>query len=159
MKRHFRPAAYTVTVIALLVALLIREPDASFQVVHATPRNASPPRAADSPDVPRLARRPTAALSPRLFATRAKAVELQVEQIDAIPVMAPEDIKVLGWMLSDVDPYIFVDWQDENYTLSPSQSVGDTYRFDRIGGGFADFTYLPTGATRQYAVSDPALEE
>jgi hypothetical protein len=62
-------------------------------------------------------------------------------------------------MLADAAPTVFVAYGNENYTLAPAQSVQGIYRFDKIGGGQAVFTYLPTGETRQYAVSDPALSE
>jgi hypothetical protein len=74
------------------------------------------------------------------------------------PQAAPiPDIKVLGWMQSDTGPDVFVEWNGESHTLKPAESVGDAYRFDRIDAGLAEFTYLPTGESRRYPVSDPAL--
>jgi len=57
------------------------------------------------------------------------------------------------------DPMIFVEYAGETYTLSPRQVAGGAYRFEKIGAGQAEFTFLPTGEARQYAVSDPAVLE
>jgi len=62
-------------------------------------------------------------------------------------------------MQSGLVPYVFVEWSGASYTLKRSEIVEDLYRFEEIGGGFASFTYLPTGESRRYAVSDPALLE
>ncbi|NZA25161.1 hypothetical protein H0E84_02090 [Luteimonas sp. SJ-92] len=75
------------------------------------------------------------------------------------PPPAPAEIKVLGWMMSGSVPHVFVEWNDVNYTLMREEAVEDVYRFDGIGGGFAEFTYLPTGEGRRYSVRDPALLE
>ncbi len=77
---------------------------------------------------------------------------------EAAPAPA-DDIRVLGWMSSDAGPLVFVEYRGQNYSLAPTQAVEETYRFDKIGGGLAEFTYLPTGESRQFTVSDPALIE
>lgn len=69
----------------------------------------------------------------------------------------PPEVRVLGWMSSGSRPYVFVEWENENYSLLPTQTLGDAYRFDGIENGVAGFTYLPDGTTRQYAVSDVTL--
>jgi hypothetical protein len=78
----------------------------------------------------------------------------------AAPVEAPvPEIKVLGWLESDGVPQVFVEFGGDTAALTPGQMAGDVYRFDAIGAGKARFTYLPTGATREFEVSDPATSE
>lgn len=160
MKKYVRLLAYCVIVVLLALAVFNRESPQAFEIVEASRPNAGPAsRPAPPPGRAEMTKRHDSALSPQLFSSPAKAPVPGPAPFEAIPVAPPADIKVLGWMLSETVPYVFVEWQNESYTLSPTQSAGETYRFDRIGGGFADFTYLPTGATRQYVVSDPALTE
>ena len=160
MKKYGRPLGYCVIVVLLALALFNRKSPQAFEIVEASRPNAgSASRPAPPPERAEMTKRLNPALSLQLFSSPAKAPAPVPAPFEAIPVTPPADIKVLGWMLSEAVPYVFVEWQNESYTLSPAQSAGETYRFDRIGGGFADFTYLPTGATRQYVVSDPALTE
>lgn len=163
MKRYFRPLSYSV--IAVLAALAIFG-EAPADLPHAVEpsRRATEPQSASSSarTLPLIEDRPELALSSNLFGIdpeRAPApAQVMLPPVEAAP---PAEILVLGWMLSGsgTKPQVFVSWNNDHYTLSPSESVGDTYRFDQIGGGFADFTYLPTGEPRQYAVSDPAVIE
>lgn len=160
MKKYARPLGYCVIVVLLALAVFNRKSPQAFEIVEASrPDAGSASRSAPPSERAEMIRRRNSSLSLQLFSSPAKAPVPPPPSFEAIPVAPPADIKVLGWMLSEAVPYVFVEWQNESYTLSPAQSAGETYRFDRIGGGFADFTYLPTGATRQYVVSDPALTE
>jgi hypothetical protein len=62
-------------------------------------------------------------------------------------------------MLSESAPYAFVEWDGTSYSLMPEQTVEDVFRFDSISDGLANFTYLPTGETRQYPVNNPDTQE
>jgi hypothetical protein len=174
IKRWFRPVAYSL--IGLLVVLaafadpLPEDPAAGF--VRASDDgtradSAAPPRPAAkaSTDAPAVAPTTNPALRPRGEATF--AIDLFAapppppapEPLAATePVVAPmPELKVLGWYESDATPQVFVELAEETFALTPGLLAGDVYRFDAIGAGMARFTYLPTGATREFAVSDPAV--
>jgi hypothetical protein len=163
MKRWFRPVAYSAILVLLAVAILGRPATAPADAVvlparvahriEATARPASVPTS-------RLQARSKQAWPVGLFGAADQPIAEQAAPVaEAAAPAPPADLKILGWMLADATPTVFVAYGNENYTLTPAQSVQDVYRFDKIGGGQAVFTYLPTGETRQYAVSDPALSE
>lgn len=169
MKRWFRPVAYS-TILALVgLAVFGRsgaEPEPVVAAVRPAAHGPSSPRAplssmaapADSLVKPRS----DAVFADALFFAAhvgpAIAASAPVPVAEAAPA-PPEELKVLGWMLSDTGPLVFVEYRGQSYSLAPTQAVDETYRFDKIGGGLAEFTYLPTGDSRQFTVSDPALIE
>jgi len=171
MKRWFRPVAYSL--IAVLVALAVFGPapdSAADDFVRAAPREpVATPGASTNVDAapPGDVAAPLPALRPRgddgfardLFAAPPPPpAPAPVEA--AAPVEAPvPEIKVLGWLESDGVPQVFVEFAGDTAALTPGQLAGDAYRFDSIGAGTARFTYLPTGATREFEVSDPATSE
>lgn len=166
MKRWFRPAAYTV--ILMLIALAVLGESPSVDPVHATvlpvqvaraPRLAKP-QSTQSLETPAVRDRSDAAFTPALFAAAPRPAAPVV--VLSAPMPAPQapvaELKVLGWMQTESGPYAFVELGGESYTLTPGQ-IQEPYRFNKIGGGFAEFTHMPTGTTRQYAVRDPAVIE
>lgn len=169
MKRWFRPAAYSI--ILALVGLAVfgksgAEPEPVVAAVrsaeHGQTSSRSPRTPVDAPASAIVEPRSEAAFADQLFfapreAPLAAAAGPVPEQ-DAAPAPADE-LRVLGWMLSDAGPLVFVEYRGQSYSLAPTQAVEETYRFDKIGGGLAEFTYLPTGDSRQFTVSDPALIE
>ena len=159
MKRYVRPLVYCVIVVLLTLAVFNQKSSPALEIVEASRPHAAPTSPPPTSEQVGMMTRGSLALSPQLFPSPVKTPEPTPASFETIPAAPPADIKILGWMLSEAVPYVFVEWQNESYTLSPAQSAGETYRFDRIGDGFADFTYLPTGAARQYVVSDPALTE
>jgi hypothetical protein len=164
MKRWFRPVAYSIILLLLALAVLGRPspPPAAAIVLptHVDHRVNTTTRPASKP-VSRLHERSGRAWATNLFhaATEQSLPDPVAPVAEASTAAPPADLKILGWMLADATPTVFVAYGKENYTLTPTQSVQDVYRFDKLGGGQAVFTYLPTGETRQYAVSDPALSE
>jgi hypothetical protein len=66
-------------------------------------------------------------------------------------------LKVLGFLEADGVPQVFVELAEETFALTPGQLAGDVFRFDSIGAGLARFTYLPTGAAREFPVGDPSV--
>lgn len=159
MKRYFRPVAYSAILVLGLLAIFDGEPATVPAVDQDAPVATRPRQFASDQSVANLAWRTNEALPLELFATNAKVLVAPTSPAPTVAQTALPDIKVLGWMLADSKPYIFLDWSNENYTLSPGESVGDMYRFDTIGQGFADFTFLPTGEARRYTVSDPVSIE
>lgn len=163
MKRWFRPVAYSAILILLVMAVLGRPAAAPADAVVLPARVAHRIEATVQPaSVPasRLHARSKQAWTVGLFGAAGQPIPEQAASIAETAAPAPPaDLKILGWMLADATPTVFVAYGNENYTLTPAQSVQDVYRFDKLGGGQAVFTYLPTGETRQYAVSDPALSE
>lgn len=159
MKRYARPVLYGVIVVLALLALMAERPvDASrVAVVQAVSRPAAARTA--SPAQFTLHERRAGAFNGALFnAPRAAPVVETPVQIELPPSAPPvPDLKILGWMQAAGGPHVFVELNGESHTLTPGQSVGDLYRFDAVGGGFADFTLLSTGESRRYAVTDPAL--
>lgn len=160
MKRWFRPVAYSIIAVLALLALFGKppaKPDTVAATSRAVPagtaaerRNASGPVANAG-----IAGQRDDRLDPDLFGAPTPA---QVVTAPTPDVAAPiVELKVLGWMTIDDAPVVFVQYNGENYTLSPGQTVEDVYRFDKIGGGSAEFTHLPTGQPRQYPVSDPTV--
>lgn len=163
MKRWFRPIAYSIILILVGLAVFSKPPPTVGAENGGAAHDAATRPSLAAPATP-LA---TAALRPRsneelatgLFAA-SRAAPPPVPAAPA-PVAAdpPKDLKILGWMQSDAVPYVFVEYNGESYTLSPTQTVDDVYRFDKIGNGLAEFTYLPTNQPRQYTVSDPTVLE
>ena len=166
MKRWFRPIAYSTILILLAVAILGHPPEPSGDAVvlptqgsHRIERTRSTVRS-ESVNASRLHVRNKQAWAAGLFETADQPTSAEAAPVaETLVPASPPDLKILGWMLADATPTVFVAYGNENYTLAPSQSVEDVYRFDKIGDGLAVFTYMPTGETRQYAVSDPALSE
>lgn len=166
MKRHFRPIAYSLIAVLAALALFGGESPADTTVVaparvHASKENARAERAPEG-QLPSLRQRGSDAFPAALFAADAivPAPPAIAPPAPALPVEAASaDLKVLGWMQSGAVPFVFVEWNGTSYTLRQTEMVEEQYRFDEIGGGFASFTYLPTGESRRYAVSDPALME
>lgn len=164
MKRYFRPMAYSSIVVLAALALFGGESPADTTTVEAAPvRTTTAPiaRAQRKSELPTLHERESDAFPAALFAAdAAPPTPAPAPAAPAAPVAAaPADLKVLGWMQSGSVPHVFVEWNDTSYTLKRTEMVEDLYRFDEIGGGFANFTYMPTGESRRYAVSDPALLE
>lgn len=166
MRRWFRPVAYSL--IALLGALAIfgKPPvEANDEATVQPLRTASPSRrinrATEATTASVLRTRDTDSMLVDLFDGVAEAESVAAQPAaDVAPAVAPPpELKILGWMESGGLPTVFVQYANESYTLTPSQSVDGVFRFEKIGGGQAEFTYLPTGESRQYAVSDPALSE
>lgn len=162
MKRWFRPVAYSIILLLLALAIFGRSaepmtradlsPHAAAARTHATPPFASPQFG--------LQQRGDGALAPSLFKGVAKPeIQESAPPVEVVVPAAPVELKMLGWMLADATPTVFVAYGNENYTLAPTQSVQDLYRFEKIGDGEAVFTYLPTGESKTYAVTDPALSE
>ena len=161
MKRWFRPVAYSIVLALLGLAVFggsAPADGADEAIVQPAPQRAA--RDAQAPVAIDPVRERRIAWSANLFGVAPRPVEAAPPPVEVPPTPpAIPDIKVLGWMLSESVPHVFVAWGEESYTLKPSEAVGEAYRFDRIDAGFADFTYLPSGETRRYTVSDPALLE
>lgn len=164
MKRWFRPVVYSLVLALALLAILGEAPaDIPIAAPAGVPalRARIVPSDVDAPARPPMVlERSNGAFAPALFAVERKAAPV----VAPVPMVAlqpapPADIKILGWMQAGALPHVFIEWNGESYTLTPTQSVGEMYRFEKIGDGSADFTFLPTGETRRYAVSDPALIE
>lgn len=161
MKHWFRPAAYSTIVILAALAVFGGAPTeeavaASVQPDRVSTRAARP--VATEPPVVRA--RLDESFAPALFVAPERQLPV-APVVLSVPVTtpAPPELKMLGWMMSNSVPYVFVEVGGESYTLSPAQPIAGDYRFDRIGDGMVDFSYLPTGQGRQYAVSDPAVIE
>ena len=161
MKRWFRPVAYSTIVILAVLAIFGGAPAeeavaASVQPDRMSTRAARPV----ATELPVVVARLDESFAPELFVAPERHVAVAPAALSApVTTPAPPELKVLGWMISGSIPYVFVEVGGENYTLSMEQPVAGDYRFDRIGGGVVDFSYLPTGQGRQYAVSDPAVIE
>lgn len=162
MKRWFRPVAYSLILVLVALASLAgpAPPTEAEDFVRALPREEGAAEARrETP-----AKVPPAALLPRgdggfatdLFTAPALPPPAPVEA--AAPVEAPiPELKLLGWIEVDGVPQVFVELGEEASALTPGQLAGDVFRFDSLGAGTARFTYLPTGASREFAVSDPAV--
>ena len=163
MKRWFRPVAYSSIAVLALMAIFGGKAPADVAVVAASRTGARPAHArAEREAQPHTALRDRRGqrLSAALFAAPAPPSPSPAPVQAPAPVAAPPpDIKVLGWMQSETGPSVFVEWNGENYSLKPTESVDNGYRLDRVEAGFAYFTYVPTGDSRRYAVRDPALIE
>lgn len=156
MKRSKRMRLYCL-VIGLLVVAVILRPDGEAldaeagAVVEAVERRGNVQR------LPRINAREST-MPDALFIADAPAVEAPAPPVVGPPVQAPEparpEIGILGWMLSGVTPHVFVEWKGENHALSPSQALDETYRFEGIDQGMAEFTYLPEGTVRLYRVGE-----
>lgn len=157
MKRWFRPIAYSLILILSAMAVfggdipadtVLVRPSVARQTLQARPAE---------PGLTTLHERSRDALPSNLFMVESIASVTPPPPVPVVVAPSTPDIKVLGWMLSDSVPYVFVEWGGESHTLEPTESVGDAYRFERVEAGFADFTYLPSGEIRRYTVSDPGL--
>lgn len=159
MKRLFRPVAYSL--IAVLAALAVFGEDSAAPVIAAPMRESRPARPASpgQASLPALRERSVAGLHAGLFAVdRAPPPPPPAPVVEVPPPPPPEpELKVLGWMQTETGPHVFVELENENHDLLPTQTAGTLYRFDAIGGGFAEFTYLPNGQSRRYPISDPTL--
>ncbi|WP_368564627.1 hypothetical protein [Pseudoxanthomonas sp. UTMC 1351] len=160
MNKSARVKLYTLAICALSAALWLRAtPSEPAAIATSVVAAVSRPKLA-APAAPSLLAERSAEPMPSELFTAPAAPPLSAPAPPA-PVLPPPpaEVRILGWMLSDAVPYVFVEWEKENYTLQPEQSVGDLYRFDRISEGSAQFTFLPDGTTRQYPVSDVTMSE
>jgi hypothetical protein len=167
MNRWFRPVAWSIILVLLALAIFGSDPKKAppgtlVVPIRHVPRKARPAIAAPPGRAVLSARR--GAISTELFAAEASGPTDPAPALSVVPTplppVVPADLKILGWMQpSGGDPMIFVECAGETYTLSPRQVAGGAYRFEKIGAGQAEFTFLPTGEARQYAVSDPAVLE
>lgn len=162
MKRWFRPVAWSIILVLLALALFGGErSDPSAAVALVAPTHRPPPGAPVAPAKP-AALPARSAISTALFEADTVVEAAPAPAVSVAPVPPPavvSDLKVLGWMQSDGETIVFVEYAGQTYTLSPLQVAGGAYRFEQIGAGQASFTFLPTGEARQYAVSDPAVLE
>ncbi|GAB3094114.1 hypothetical protein [Lysobacter terrae] len=161
MKRWFRPLAYSCIAVLALLAIFGGKAPADATLVEAVrPRSSARHTQAPATQQAALRERRHQHLSAELFATPAPTVSLPPPAQATAPVAPPvPEIKVLGWMQSETGPSVFVEFNGENYSLKPAESLDNAYRLDRVEAGFAYFTYVPTGDSRRYPVRDPALIE
>lgn len=82
--------------------------------------------------------------APRSFAPAPKVAHAA----PAKPTAPPLPFTYLGKVVDGGKTSIFVARGDENYSLEPGQTIGGTYRVDRITDSDVTFTYLPM-KTRQ----------
>lgn len=156
MKRSRRMRLYLLVIGVLVVAVILR-PDGDARdadvgaVVEAVERRGGVQR------LPRINAREST-MPDALFIADAPVVEAPAPAVAGPPIQAPEpprpEIGILGWMLSGATPHVFVEWKGENHALSPSQALDETYRFEGIDQGMAEFTYLPEGTVRLYRVGE-----
>lgn len=157
MKSGSRMRGYLAVIAVLVLALLLR-PDSEAAsdadgIVQAVERRDAPQR------LPRIhARMPST--PPALFASARPAMQAPVPELlppdSALvpPVPQAPELVMLGWMRSGATRHVFVEWRQENHALAPSATLDDTYRFEGIDQGMAEFTYLPDGTTRMFRVGD-----
>lgn len=159
MKRWFRPVAYSIIALLVVLAIFGDKTSAGEEQVGLAPAVASVARAPLEP-LPVILERKPAAFPMELFMTE-QAVLAPVSVVPPSVSTPPPraEIKVLGWMVSEAVPYAFIEWKGTSHTLALNEAVEDTFRFDAVGGGTASFTYLPTGEVRQYPVSNPDAQE
>lgn len=156
MKLSKRMRLYLLVIGVLVVAVILR-PDGEARdadvgtVVEAVERRGNVQR------LPRINAREST-MPDALFIADELVVEAPAPPVVGPSVQAPEparpEISILGWMLSGATPHVFVEWKGENHALSPSQSLDETYRFEGIDQGMAEFTYLPEGTVRLYRVGE-----
>ena len=156
MKLSRRMRLYLLVIGVLVVAVILR-PDGDARdadvgaVVEAVERRRSVQQ------LPRINAREST-MPDALFIADAPVVEAPAPAVVGPPIQAPEparpEISILGWMLSGATPHVFVEWKGENHALSPSQALDETYRFEGIDQGMAEFTYLPEGTVRLYRVGE-----
>lgn len=156
MRPASRTRLYVLVIGALVVALLARPDDDTGDsrvpvVIEAVDRAGGERR------LPRINARESA-IPAALFVVDESLIEIPAPATVAQPVetlvpVRPE-ITILGWMLSGATPHVFVEWQGENHALIPSQTLDETYRFEGIDQGMAEFTFLPEGTARMYQVGD-----
>jgi len=82
--------------------------------------------------------------APRSFAPPPKVAHAA----PAKPTAPPLPFAYLGKVVDGGKTSIFVARGDENYSLEPGQTIGGTYRVDKITDSDVTFTYLPM-KTRQ----------
>lgn len=158
LKRWSRPIAYSLILVLGVLAVFGDEGSPHGDtVVQAAPVRVEH-GGGSGPSLPALSQREATPFPQELFvADPVPQPPTLAPVVEPTPAPAPKEPKILGWMLSEAVPYVFVDWEGASHTLKPSETLDDAYRFDGIDDGFADFTHLPTGQTRQYVVTDPAL--
>jgi hypothetical protein len=165
MKLGFRPVAYSTIAVLVAVAVFGGDTPADASIVEPVARRVESGTTTSAGTTSGVAltavrKRRGQPLPAHLFTLDRPELPLAPTTQPNAPVApAVSDIKVLGWMQSEDGPFVFVEWNNESYTLKPGEPVEEAYRFDRIEAGFADFTYLPTGESRRYTVRDPALLE
>ncbi|KAF1722239.1 hypothetical protein [Pseudoxanthomonas wuyuanensis] len=159
MKGATRAKLYALAVISLVTALWLRpapsEPNAETVSVVAAVNRPQPV----APVLPSLVERGGQAMPRDLFTAPAPPPPPAVVEAPSAPPPPPAEVLILGWMLTDAVPYVFVEWEKESYTLQPNEVVADLYRFEGISEGFAQFTFLLDGTTRQYPVSSVTMSE
>jgi len=155
MKPNRRMRGYLVVIAVLGAAVLLR-PGGEAQsggvgIVEAVAR----PEAAQQ--LPHIQQR-SAALPLALFEPASQALPEPApappETVVIPPAPQPPELIILGWMHSGATRHVFVEWREENYALAPSATLADTYRFEGIDQGMAQFTYLPDGTSRMFRVGD-----
>ncbi len=156
MKPGSRMRGYLAVIAVLVLALLLRPGSEAASdadgIVQAVERRHAPQH------LPRIHAR-TPATPPALFASVRPAQEPVPELPPPEPALAPlaqqaPELVMLGWMRSGATRHVFVEWRQENHALAPSATLDDTYRFEGIDQGMAEFTYLPDGTTRMFRVGD-----
>lgn len=156
MKPDRRMRGYLLVVGVLVAALLLRPgseaQEGAARLVEAVERHAPEQR------LPRILRR-SPPLPAALFGTAPEPVPAPLPEpptsAPAIPYAAPTpELAILGWMRSGATRHVFVEWREENHALAPSATLDDTYRFEGIDQGMAEFTYLPDGTTRMFRVGE-----
>ena len=157
MKPGARMRGYLVVIGVLVIALVLR-PDSEAageggDIVQAVERQHAPQR------LPRIRER-APSTPPALFAAATPAtpepdpkLSVPVPEFTQ-PMVQPPELVMLGWMRSHGTRHVFVEWKQENHALAPSAMLDDTYRFEGIDQGMAEFTYLPDGTTRMFRVGD-----
>lgn len=157
MKVDRRMRGYLLVVAVLVAALLLR-PGSEAQGSAAGIVEAVERRAPDQ-HLPRIRER-SPSLPAALFGTVPAAAPVPMPEPPpspavAVPVTAPTpELAILGWMRSGATRHVFVEWREENHALAPSATLDDTYRFEGIDQGMAEFTYLPDGTTRMFRVGE-----
>lgn len=154
-----RVIAYSLVAVLGVLALRVRndQPAAEPELVQPVPHNplAAPSASASAAAVvapaPGLAVR-TPMRAP-LFASSAPAVPAPVQA--GPPPPAVVEPKVIGWMMREGKPFVFVEYNGEPGTLTPGEQLEGSWRFDDVGGGFARFTHLPDQVEKRYPVTDP----
>lgn len=169
MKRWFRPLAYSI--IAVLVVLAVwpvpppQDDESVAAVVAPSVREPRDAPVASASAGPQLAPRAEAMLSARLFSAPATAAAAEeVIELPVLPELEPSEViiepKVVGWMQMGEVPYVFVEYAGAHHALAPGEEVDGVYQLEGVDDGYAQFKHLPTGQERLYPVSEPdAVEE
>lgn len=157
MKRSRRMRLYLLVIGVLVVAVILRPDGDARDAAHVGTVVEAVERRGNVQRLPRINAREST-MPDALFIADAPVVEAPAPPVAGPPIQAPEpvrpEISILGWMLSGATPHVFVEWKGENHALSPSQALDETYRFEGIDQGMAEFTYLPEGTVRLYRVGE-----